>query len=124
MPPPAPHKPFVVKSTTARDVTIAVIGGGVLLAFVFWGILHMSQDVNGHPLLNGKIVAKHFQPRPEEQLSIGRGGLDEKNLDGIYTMDVRTPDGQTYTVFVEKPVYDSHRTGDDLSFLPPPPKTP
>ena len=124
MPPPAPHKPFVVKSTTTRDVTIALLGGGVLLAFVFWGILHMSQDVNGHPLLNGKIVAKHFQPRPEEQLSIGRGGLDEKNLDGIYTMDVRTPDGQTYTVFVEKPVYDSHRTGDDLSFLPPPPKTP
>jgi hypothetical protein len=119
-----PHKPFIVKSTAARDVTIAVIAGAALLAFVLWGILHMSLDVTGHSLLTGRIVAKHFEPRPEEQLSLGKGGLDEKNLDGVYTMDVRTPDGQTYKVFVEKPVFESHRTGDDLSFLPPPPKSP
>jgi len=121
---PQPRKPFVVKSTTGRDVAIAVVGGGVLLALVLWGILHMNQDVTGHSLLNGTIVAKHFQPQPEEQLTLGKGGLDQKNIDGIYTMDVRTPDGQTHTVFVEKPVYDSHQPGDDLSFLPPPPRTP
>jgi len=126
MPPPQPpvRKPFVVKSTTGRDVTLAILGGGALLAFVIWGILHMSQDVTGHSLLDGIIVAKHFQPQPEEQMSLGKGGLDEKNIDGIYTMDVKTPDGHLYTVFVEKPVYDSHKPGDDLSFLPPPPKTP
>ena len=124
MPPPLPHKPFVVKSTTARDVTIAVAAGFLLLGFVLWGIMHMSQDVTGHSLMTGKIVAKHFKPQPEEQLSVGKGGLDEKNLDGVYTMDVRTPDGKTYTVFVEKPVYDSHQTGDDLSFLPPPAESP
>jgi hypothetical protein len=114
------HKPFVVKSTTARDVTIAIIAGLALLSFVLWGILHMSQEVSGHPLLTGKILAKHFQPQQEEQLTIGRGGLDEKNIDGIYTMDVRTPDGHTYTVFVEKSAYISHNPGDDLTFLPPP----
>ena len=119
-----PRKPFVVKSTTARDVTIAVIAGSVLLAFVLFGIMHMSQDVAGHALLTGKIVSKHFEPRREEQLTLGKGGLDEKNLDGVYTMDVRTPDGRTYTVFVEKPVYESHQTGGDLTFLPPPPRTP
>jgi hypothetical protein len=119
-----PRKPFVVKSTTARDVTIAVSAGIVLLAFVLWGIVHMSQDVAGHSLLTGKIVAKHFEPQPEEQLTLGKGGLDERNLDGIYTVQVRTPDGQTYKVFVEKPVYQSHKLGDDLSFLPPPPQTP
>jgi hypothetical protein len=120
MPASAPHKPFVVKSTTARDVTIAVVAGAALLAFVFWGILHMSQEVGGHSLLTGKILAKHFQPQQEEQLTIGRGGLDQKNIDGIYTMDVRTPDGHDYTVFVEKPVYESHKVGDDINFLPPP----
>ena len=118
------RKPFVVKSTRTRDVTIAVVAGIALLAFVVWGILHMSQDVTGHSLLTGKIVSKHFEPQPEEQLSLGKGGLDEKNLDGIYTMEVRTPDGQTYKVFVEKPVYESHKVGDDLTFLPPPPRSP
>jgi hypothetical protein len=113
-------KPFVVKSTTARDVTIAVIAGAALLAFVLWGILHMSQDVTGHSLLTGKILSKHFEPQPEEQLTLGKGGLDEKNIDGIYTVQVRTPDGHIYNVFVEKPVFESHRPGDELSFLPPP----
>ena len=120
MPPQQPHKPFVVKSTTARDVAIAVAAGVALLGFVLWGISHMSQDVAGRAPLTGKIVAKHFEPQAEEQLSLGKGGLHEKELDGTYTMEVRTPDGHTYTVFVEKPVYESHQAGDDLSFLPPP----
>ena len=96
----------------------------LLLAFVLYGILHMSQGVTGHSLLTGSIVAKHFKPQPEEQLTVGGGGFDQKNLDGVYTMDVRTADGQTYTVFVDKPVYDAHQPGDQLSFLPPPPKSP
>jgi hypothetical protein len=124
MPPAAPRQPFVVKSTAARDITLAILGGAALLGLVLWGILHMNQDVTGHSLLTGTIVARHFRPQPEEQLSLGKGGLDQKNIDGVYTMDVRTPDGHIYTVFVEKPVYDSHQTGDSLSFLPPPPRTP
>lgn len=114
-----PYKPFVVKSTMGRDVTIAVIAGVALLGFVLWGIFHMSQDVGGHSLLTGKITGRHFEPQKEEQMTVGRGGLDEKDLDGIYTMDVRTPDGRTYTVYVEKPIYESHQVGDELSFLPP-----
>ena len=116
-----PHKPFVVKSTTARDVTIAVAAGLILLGFIGWGIFRMSQDAGEHALLTGTIVAKHFQPHSEEQLTVGRGGLDERDIDGIYTMDVKTPGGRTYTVFVEKPIYTTHKVGDDLSFLPPPP---
>lgn len=119
-----PRKPFVVKSTTARDVTIAVAVGVALLAFVAWGIMSMSQNVSGHSLLTGTVLSKHFEPQQEEQLTVGQGGLDEKNLDGIYTMQVRTADGQTYRVFVEKPVYESHKAGDELTFLPPPRQTP
>ena len=114
------HKPFVVKSTTARDVAIGVAAGISLLGFVLWGIVHMSQGVAGHGPLTGRIVSKRFEPQQEEQMSVGKGGLQEKNIDGTYMMEVRTPDGRTYTVFVEKPVYESHQTGDELSFLPPP----
>jgi hypothetical protein len=118
------RKVFVVKSTLGRDVAIGVVAGALLLGFVLWGILHMSQGVTGHSLLTGRIVSKHFQPQAEEQMSVGRAGLDEKNIDGIYTVQVRTDDGQMYTVFVEKPVYESHNVGDDLSFLPPPSRAP
>jgi len=121
----APYKPFVVKSTSAREVAIAVAAGLALLAFVLWGILFMAHDVSGHSLLTGTIVSKHFEPQPEEdQVTVGKGGLDEKKIDGIYTMEVRTPDGQTYKVFVEKPVYQSRKVGDELSFLPPPSRQP
>ena len=122
---PQPHKPFVVKSTTTRDVIIAVAVGLALLAFVIWGILQMSHDTSNHSLLTGTIVSKHFQPQPpEEQLTVGKGGLDERNIDGIYTMEVRTPDGHTYTVYVEKPTYEDRKPGDELMFLPPPPRQP
>ena len=121
----APYKPFVVKSTSAREVAIAVAAGLALLAFVLWGILFMAHDVSGHSLLTGTILSKHFEPQPEEdQVTVGKGGLDEKKIDGIYTMEVRTPDGQTYKVFVEKPVYQSRKVGDELSFLPPPSRQP
>lgn len=112
--------PLVVKGTSGKVVAIAVISGIALLAFVIWGIMGMSRDVSSHALLTGTILAKHFQPRQEEQLTVGPGGLDQRDIDGTYTMDVKTPDGQTYTVFVEKPIYQSHQVGDELSFLPPP----
>jgi hypothetical protein len=124
MPKVPTHKPFVVKRTTGRDVAIGVGAGVVLLGFLIWGILHMSQGVTGHSLMTGTIMAKHFQPQQEEQVTIGQGGLDQKHIDGIYTMDVRTGDGRSYTVFVEKGVYESHDVGDELSFLPPPAKGP
>jgi hypothetical protein len=124
MPTPVPRKPpLVVKSTSGRDIAVAVAIGLALLGFVAWGILRMSQDVTNHSLLTGQIMAKHFQPQSEEQLTIGKGGLDERNIDGIYTMDVRTADGHLYTVYAEKPIYEAHKVGDQLSFLPPPPKT-
>lgn len=117
-----PRKVFVVKSTKARDVMIGVVAGAALLGLLLWGIIHMSQEVTSHSLLTGRILSKHFEPQPEEQLTIGKGGLDERDIDGIYTMEVQTPDGKMYKVFVEKPVYTSRQPGDELSFLPPPPK--
>jgi len=122
-PVPRPRKPpLVVKTTTGRDIALAVSIGLALLAFVIWGIFRMSQDVTSNSLLAGQIIAKHFKPQQEEQVTLGKGGLDERDIDGVYTMDVRTSDGHLYKVFVEKPIYQSHQVGDQLNFLPPPPK--
>ncbi len=112
--------PFVVKSTSGRDVAIAVAVGVALLAVVLWAILDMGHQVAGSAMLQGTILSKHFQPQPEEQLTVGQGNLSEKNVDGVYTMQVRTPDGHVYTVYVEKPDFESHQVGDTLNFLPPP----
>jgi hypothetical protein len=111
--------PLVVKGTSMRDVVVAAVIGLALLAFVGWGILRMSHDVMPAPLLTGKILAKNFTPQPEEQMTVGKGGLDERDVDGIYTMEVKTADGHVCTVYAEKPIYEGHKVGDELTFLPP-----
>jgi hypothetical protein len=123
-PPAKPRKPLVVKTTSPREVAIAIGVGVALLGLVIWAAVRMGQEVSGHSLLIGKILSKHFQPQPEEQMTVGPGGLDERDIDGIYTMQVRTPDGEIYTVYVEKPIYESRKVGDELSFLPPPSRAP
>ena len=37
-------------------------------------------------------------------------------------MEVQTGDGHVYTVYAEKPIYEGHKVGDELTFLPPPKK--
>jgi len=113
------HRPFVVKSTRGRDVALAVIAGGALAGLLMFGFLQISREGAGHPLMTGRIVGKHFEAQKEEQLTVGNGGLDRRDVDGIYTMEVRTGDGRVYTVFVDKGVYEGHGVGDALSFLAP-----
>lgn len=117
--PPRPRKPFVVK-TRRRDIAAAVLVGLAVLALILWAMVRMARDTSDHALLTGTVLSKHFEPQKEEQLTVGPGGLDRRDIDGIYTMAVRTPDGHLYTVYVEKRVYDSHNPGDELAFLPPP----
>ncbi len=119
--PVAGRKPLVVRGVNGRDVALGVVAGLLVLGLVIWGILRMGQDVAGHSLMTGQVTGRHFEPKPpEEQITVGRGGLDAREGDGVYTLQVRTPEGRAYTVFVEKPVYDSHPVGSELSFLPPP----
>ena len=75
-------------------------------------------------MLTGQIVGKHFKPHAEEQLSIGQAGLQQREIDGDYTLQVLVPGDKAYTVWVEKPVFEAHKVGDQLSFLPPPPRAP
>ena len=73
-------------------------------------------------MLNGKITAKHFQPQPEEQVTIGSGGLSSRKLDGSYTLEVYAElrEKKLYTVWVDKTLYDEKKVGEEFSFLRPP----
>lgn len=110
----------VGKNTTARDVTLGVLAAALVLGFLFLAFSSMSSKVGGHGL-TGTIAAKHFTPQPEEQVTIGTGGLRERKLDGAYTFEVYVaPESKNYTVWVEKTVYEAHQIGDPFYFLLPP----
>ena len=116
-------KPRPVPRSSERNATgtwlIALAAGALVIGFVIWGILGMSQGVNDR-WMTGTIIAKHFQPQPENQVTIGKGGLSERSIDGEYTLDVRAdPGGKIYTVWVEKRDYEAHQTGDTFRFLRP-----
>ncbi len=115
-----PHQPFVVKTTSARDIILGVLVGVAVLGFILWGILSLAKGLPPNRLLTGRIISKHFHAQPEEQLSIGQGGLQAQHIDGQYTLEVAVPGDKTYTVWVDKTVFNARQVGDELSFLPPP----
>lgn len=111
---------IAARHTTARDVTIGVLAAVLVLGFLFYAISNMSTKVTGHGL-TGAIVAKNFVPQPEEQVTLGTGGLHERKLDGTYTFEIHVPpETKNYTVWVDKSVYDAHQIGDQFYFLLPP----
>jgi hypothetical protein len=115
MTPPA-KKPFVVKSGK-KDIVIGIAAGALILGFVLFGIKSMSNRVVDKGL-TGTITAKHFAPQQEQQITIGKGGMHERKLEGEYTFEV-SAENKIYTVWVDKSVYDSRKVGDHFYFLRP-----
>lgn len=114
-------RPVVVPTTMRRDVIIGVLAGMILLGGIAFALFSMGNRVAGTDL-TGVIVEKHFQPQEEQQITVGRAGMHEKQLDGQYTFAVRVaPDGKTYTVWVDKAVYESRNVGDEFRFPRPAP---
>lgn len=114
-------KPFIVKSDK-KELILGIIAGVLLFGVVLWAIGSMSSLVVDKGL-TGTITAKHFAPQPEEQISVGKAGLRERTVDGEYTFEV-SAGGKIYTVWVDKTVYDSYKTGDRFYFLRPAPSRP
>src|SRR5215210_7751609 len=98
-------QPIVVPSTTKRDVIVGIVAGLLVLGFVAYAFLHTSRGVAGKTL-TGTITAKHFKPLPETetQITIGKGGVREREVEGEYTFEVRveSENGKLYTVWVDK----------------------
>lgn len=106
------------KRSNSRDAVIAVTAGIAVAGFMAFAFLNTSKQVTGR-MLTGEILAKHFSPQPETQITIGKQGVSKKRLAGDHTLEVKTGD-RTYTVFVEREIYDAKSVGDSIRFLPPP----
>ncbi len=108
------------KGDLKRNLLIILGAVGIGGTFLGLGILTMSNNAPGN-MLNGKITAKHFQPQPEEQLTVGSDGLSSRKLDGSYTLEVYADsEKKSYTVWVDKTLYDEKKVGEEFSFLRPP----
>jgi hypothetical protein len=116
---------LVVPQTTAREALIAAVAGLLALAFLMYGIVHfarLSHRAKANTL-TGIVIDRQFTPTPpEQQITIGRGGLQAKQHDGEYLLRVRvdSESGRIFEVPVEKSVYDAKKVGDPLTFLRPP----
>ena len=118
MNPPAPR--LVLASTTKRDAFIAIIAGLLVLAFVGYGIMQMSRPVAGNTL-TGVVVGKTFTPQKEQMIDFsGRKIERTREIDGEYVLKVRVEkESRVYEVPVEKPMYESKKEGDAMTFLRP-----
>ena len=118
MNPPAPR--VVIASTTKRDALIAIIAGLLVLVFVGYGIMQMSRPVAGNKL-TGVVVGKVFTPQKEQMIDFsGRKIERTREIDGEYVLKVRVEaESRVYEVPVEKPVYESKKEGDAMTFLRP-----
>ncbi|MEI6349552.1 MAG: hypothetical protein WCP06_00425 [Verrucomicrobiota bacterium] len=110
--------PFVVPSTTRRDLIVGLGIGAVILTFVVLGIMNMSGGVVGNTL-TGTVTEKKFIPQAEEQVTIGKGGVHARHLDGEYLLFVRVGKAD-YEVEVEKKTYDAKQIGEPFIFPRPP----
>ena len=119
--PPAPPSRVIVPNTTRRDALIGGIVGLLILVFIGYGVVHMSQPVTGNKL-TGTVIEKVFTPQKERQVSFnGRHIEGTKEIAGEYLLKVRVESQKrTYEVPVEQSVYDARQVGDSLTFIRPP----
>lgn len=106
-----------------RDLAIAVIAGLLVLGFVIFGVIQLSDRMTGHTL-TGVITAKHFEPEPQTQITIGQQGLSKRKVAGEFTFEVYVESTErTYTVWVGQETFEAKSVGDRFQF-PRPKETP
>lgn len=114
-----PQDPRALPDHTARDALIASIAGLLVLGFIVYGIMTMGRVPSS--MVTGTVVEKVFTSAPEQQITFGSKGLKSKEIEGEYLLKVRVEkENRTFEVPVEKPIYESKRVGDPLTFLRPP----
>ena len=117
----APRPRIIIPNTSRRDLAIAVAVGLLVLGFIGYGVIRMAAPEAGNKL-TGIVVGREFTPFKERQVSFnGRKIEGVQEIDGEYVLKVRVDAvHRTYDVPVEKPVYESKKDGDTLTFLRPP----
>ena len=91
--------------------------GGALLALLLFTVMNLGNGVAG-ATLQGTIVAKHFTPLKEEQVTFGKRGMQARQIDGEYVLECDVK-GRLYLVSVEKELYEARKIGDTFYFARP-----
>lgn len=125
-PAPKPSPPpsrVVIPAASRREMLIALACGLGILGFVGYGIAVMGgwQQKASRNTLTGKIVAKHFTPAPEDQISFSRKkGLKSEHIAGEYVFEVRvSEENRTFEVPVDANTYEAVRIGSSFTFIRP-----
>jgi len=106
--------PLVVPTMTTREVVIGVCVGVAVFAVILFAVMNMGTGVTGNTL-SGIITAKRFTPQPEEQVTIGKGGVHASHVEGEYVFEVRV-DTRPYEVWVDKKTYEAKKVGESYVF--------
>lgn len=106
--------PLVVPTTTTRELIVGVCIGAVVFGLIIYAVMNMGTGVTGNTL-TGIITEKRFTPQPEEQVTIGKGGVHASHVDGEYVLEVRVGT-RPYEVWVDKKTYEAKRAGEPFVF--------
>jgi len=101
------NQPYIVPSTVRRDLLIGLAVGLAIMVIIVFGVMKMAGGIAGSTL-NGKIVAKHFTPFEETQVTFGKGGVHQQ--DGNYVLECEAK-GRLYLVAVDKETYNATKVG-------------
>ena len=126
MTPPATPSRRVVPDTRLRDTLIAVGAGLAVMGFVIWAVVSLSRTAASSGGVEGVIVRKDFVAQPEQQITVGKGGVTSREVAGEYVLEVRVPQeigGEVYRVYVNAAEYAAHHEGERYYFNRPRPGT-
>jgi hypothetical protein len=120
-PPDAARRRFLLSDTRLRDALISVAAGLAVLGFIVYAAVYFSRQSAAAGGAQGVIIEKKFVPRPETQITFGRGGLSSRELAGEYSFRVRESggDARIYEVFVDSRTYAARQVGERFYFLRP-----
>ena len=111
----------IVPDTRRRDLLVALGAGLAVLGFVVYAIFALGQQANASGGLEGIIVRKEFVSQPETQVTVGRGGVNSRQIAGEYILRVRVPQegDKVYRIYVDRTVYEAKREGERYYFVRP-----
>jgi len=124
MNPPAQHpQRIVVPTTTRREMLFATLCGVGVLGVIGYGVVALGkgQRKAASNTISGTIRKKTFTPGPEQQIRVGRGGLQSRKFDGEYLLEVFVKsENRTFQVPIDAATYEAVRIGDSFTFVRPP----
>lgn len=114
--------PRTIKPQTPVRLIAGLSLLGILLVFAIAYAVFYSQRQIEDARLRGVITEKHFNPQPEQQISIGSHGLSSTDKKGEFILIVEVPkrDGsiKDYTVYVDETRYNAVNVGDSFDVGP------